>query len=290
LDSCKRFTKRQIEAAYNDPTFGGRESTKSRREYQCEHVSEETKMVVPEWLAAKKTSVISEYDLPEHAHCYVIIDPGQVHLFAFLYLLYDFLRDTIVAQRAYTLRDPTTSEVAESIRVSEHELWGQYTYHNEHSGKLIRNPYRRYSDVDLRLIKDLSVTYGLDFSPTKKDDLRSAVNGLRARVKSQKYVVLPDAEELVWHLDGGIWNDKKNAFADVGGMLGHFDLLACAVYGERNLDLDTNPLPPRVPKPNEFTARIREKANPFQVKRDRYGNIIDDRKKDNECPVIPDYL
>jgi hypothetical protein len=287
LDSCKRMLPKQIEAAYED--FGGRDSTKSRREYRCEHVSEETKMVIPEWLKVKDICVRDEYELPEYAHCYTIIDPGQVHLFAFLYLLYDWARDTVVAQRAYTLRDPTTSEVAESIRESEHELWDKYTYYDQNRANYRKNPYMRYSDVDLRLIKDLSVTYDLEFHPTKKDDLKSAVKGLRDRVHSTKYVVLPGAEELVWHLNGGIWDKSRKKFEDVGGLLGHFDVLACAVYGNRNLDVDRNPLPPRVPKHNEFTARIREKQHPLTIKRDRYGNIID-KVKDNQCPVIPDYL
>jgi hypothetical protein len=287
LDECPRFEQAQIDDAYDE--FGGRDSTKSRREYRCEHVSEETKMVIPEWLKVKDICVRDEYELPEYAHCYTIIDPGQVHLFAFLYLLYDWACDTVVAQRAYTLRDPTTSEVAESIRESEHELWDKYTYYDQNRANYRKNPYMRYSDVDLRLIKDLSVTYDLEFHPTKKDDLKSAVKGLRDRVHSTKYVVLPGAEELVWHLNGGIWDASRKKFENVGGLLGHFDLLACAVYGNRNLDVDRNPLPPRIPKPNEFTARIREKQHPLTVKRDRYGNIID-KVKDNQCPVIPDYL
>jgi len=286
LDECKRFTPAQIEAAYNDPTFGGRDSTKSRREYRCEHVSEETKMVIPEWLKSKDVCTRDSYSLPEYAHCYTIIDPGQVHLFAFLFLLYDFRQDTVVAQKAYTLRDPTTSEVAESIRDSEHELWSDYTYHNEHDGTFRTNPFRRYSDVDLRLIKDLTIDYGLEFHPTKKDDLRSAVNAYRQRIASTKYVVLPGAKELTWHLDGGIWDTNRRKFADVGGLLGHFDLLACGVYGERNIDLDTNPLPPPKPGPREFRVKKDEKISPFRVNRDRYGRTLANMSQKEEIDPL----
>lgn len=273
LDSCKRLLPKQIEAAYKE--FGGRGSTKSRREYRCEHVSEETKMVVPEWLEVKDKCTRAEYELPKYAHCYTIIDPGQVHLFAFLYLLYDFLADTVVAQRAYTLSDPTTSEVAESVRESEYELWDKYTYHDQHRPGFYKNPFRRYSDVDLRLIKDLAVDYDLVFLATKKDDLKSAVKGLRQRIHSTKYVVLPGAEELTWHLNGGIWNKNRTAFEDVGGLLGHFDLLATAVYGNRNLDLDRNPLPPEAPGRDEMILKKKEPETPFETKRDKYGRIIE---------------
>lgn len=275
LDDCPRFDKDQIDAAYEE--FGGYNTTKSRREYRCEHVGEETKMLIPEWLETKKVCLVEDYQRPEHAHCYVVTDPGsgESDLFGFLFGYYDFLQNLYVIQRAFTLKAPTTSQVADTLAKNERELWGDFTYHDQRTKRFIKNPYLRVNDSDLRLIKDMSEDYDMDYKATRKDDLRSAVNEVRTWVQSQNIRILPEAKELAIQLDAGIWDKNRKKFAYVSPVLGHFDLVACLVYGIRNLDLNSNPLPPKARSANEFFVGKPKETGIFEVRRDKYGNVID---------------
>lgn len=243
LDSCPRYDREQIEAAYNE--FGGRETDKSRREYRCEHITDSDLAIIPEWDKARHTSVVESWPVPSYYHAYLVIDPGQTatdrhgHLYAY----YDFKQNKLVFTRAYTMLAPKTSEVAAAIRQDEALLWAQSEYWD--GRRTIANPYKRVSDTQLQLINDLTNDYDLPMIATQKHDLMSAVQHFRDWIHRGACVFLPGTEELQLQLSTGIWHDKsRKQFAHISKALGHFDLVACCVYLTRNIETQLNPFPP----------------------------------------------
>lgn len=248
LDECPRFREGQIEAAYDE--FGGRDTTKSRREYRCEHVGETEALVVPEWIEARGVCLVDRYDRPTHAHCYVGMDPGMIDLTGVVAGYYDFKNDILVFERAVAKRRLNTEQVAEEIKKIERP-WEKFGYFDS-SARAHKNPYRRICDRDLRLIADLNESFGISFDATAKQDLHAAINMFRTRVQQHRIRILPDARELALHLDAAIWNDKRTQLEHVTAEFGHFDLLMAAVYLHRNLDISTNPFSPLTTYPANY--------------------------------------
>lgn len=123
---------------------------------------------------------------------------------------------------------------------------GQWTYFdNESRHEFMPNPHARVADVDLKLIADMRETFGFDFVPTTKVELRTMVNSMRAWFSSGRIVFLPGSGPVLDHVRIGKWSTDRARFAE-HRVLGHFDCLAALVYLCRYVSLIENrsPLPP----------------------------------------------
>lgn len=271
LDECPRFTEAQINAAYEE--FGGRDTTKSRREYKCEHIGETEAMVIPEWPNAKEECCVKSYPRPLAAQCYVGLDPGMVDLSGLVALYYDFANDMVVVERAVGKHRLNTEQLANEIKAIE-SPWKDYFWYDS-NGELKRNPYLRVCDRELRLVDDLVSKYGVFFLVTAKNDLHAAVNSLRDRIARRKIRILPEASGLVDDLDGAVWNEKRTQLEHVAYELGHFDRLMALVYAHRNLNLIDNPLPKKLAATEDMHVITPFMPKPqWKVVRDRHGRIV----------------
>lgn len=106
------------------------------------------------------------------------------------------------------------------------------------------NPVHRTTDVDVRLVQDLSIEYGLLFSPTAKDDAEAQRNALRNAHSDGKVVYLETAGPVIDHVKEAEWNEKRTDY-ERHPVFGHFDCLAALIYLWRNVSRGRNPYPPQ---------------------------------------------
>lgn len=213
--------------------------TVTMREYWCEFVTDAAKAVVPEMLEAEERIVVPEYQRPRYFDAYVAMDPGVLDRTAILFGYWDFERGVLVIEADALLPRAGTVDIADAIHATEHRLWGKPGERvGSHRGD---QPYRRVSDVDLRLIMDLREQHGIAFQQARKDDSLAAVNLMRSMVGQGQIEIHASCTHLIRQLKTAIWNNKATDFARDED--GHADLLAALKYLCRSLDRTRNPFP-----------------------------------------------
>ena len=211
------------------------ETITARREYFCELVTDASMAVVPEFTPEARAQIIREHVRPSHFDGYCAIDPGARDKTAILVGYVDFREGKLVIEGEALLGNPSTQAIADSFRALEAEhLAG-------------REPHRRVSDIDLRLIQDLQREHQLRVFPAKKDDFLASVNQLRHYVQTGRLIINPRCKQLIFHLSTAIWNRKAADVARVEATETreghHYDTIAALRYMLRAIDWSHNPYP-----------------------------------------------
>jgi hypothetical protein len=255
------------------------ETTAAQREFFCRFVTDANLAVVPEW-PAYRSELIRIQERPTHLATYTSIDPGSKDNTGILYGYHDFLANRLVIEDEDLLQNPNTRKIADVIRTKETATWGGF------------GVYKRVSDIELRLIRDLRDEFGLDVSPARKDDMMASVHQLRHLVTSKRLVIHPRCVNLDRQLGNAIWNKRASDMerAGEGSIDGHFDLVASLRYMIRAVDWGRNPYPgnwtqPGMPHGPPANAWISPKSRTPPSKRNITGStptakrIIAARKK-----------
>lgn len=184
-------------------------------------------------------------DLPQHAHCYVGMDPGMQDKLGLVWGYWDFARQRLVIQRSYAERNVTTTPVADLLKKVEALLWnGQGRELRYWDGRQLKqNPYNRYSDVDTRFVSDLRLEHGISFTTTAKDDADAQLVAVRNAFLAQKIEIHPESGPLQEQLVGGRWNKRRKDW-ERSEQLGHLDCVDALIYLWRNVSKTLNPNPP----------------------------------------------
>lgn len=234
IDENPLLTPKDI--ARIEKEMGGRHTTGFQREYLCKKIIETERALVPEWSEALSVREVERPTYFKYLHTYEFLDTGVRHLTVELLGYYDFPRATLVIEDEIVLKghEVTTRNIKEKTEEKEKDL-GYF-------------PYRRIADNNnLILINDLA-SEGLPFGATNKDSLKAMVNKMRLFVKDGRLEVLPKCKILIGTLNSGLWNEKRDKFAE-SKVFGHYDAIAALMYGIRNLDESTNPVPPEIQNP-----------------------------------------
>lgn len=244
-DNC-RLSDEEIMLEINDS--GGPHSTSVRRELYAEHIVDETMAILPEAdEAIKQGTLVVENEPPDWRNCYVTMDPGWSDATGTLFGYVDFQRQKVVVEDEWLRIQATSAEIAAGIQERERELWRRVPrWSRRNGGEQSTNPHRRWTDIDHRLIADLSHDHGIRFSPTDKADLDQQIVRVRNWILDRKLEVHPRCKKLIEQMQHGVYaNSLRRKFARQGNF-GHFDLLAALVYLCRNTEplLRLNPRPP----------------------------------------------
>lgn len=138
------------------------------------------------------------------------------------------------------------------------DIPGAFTFHD--GKRFFANPQERVTDVDPRMVHDVSELYGLEFRSTDKDHLRTVmVAAVRNWSAKGRLVFLPGAGPVLEHVSSGKWAKDRTHF-DEHKIYGHYDCLAALVYFVRACTLIENerPHPPQRAQfahGQEFVAR-----------------------------------
>ncbi len=217
---------------------GGRDSETCRREYYCERIRSETRVVIPEFDESKH---VKSSPLPEYAHCYTVLDPAIQDLCAIGFAYYDFERAKLVVRGDWAKRNANTDEVVRVIRETEARLWKGLQYWDK--DKFRDNPYQRYSDVDARLITDLNSIHKIQVSPVAKDEKLAQIHALRNAFAQNRIELHGDCETMIDHLTKAVWNKGRTSYERTE-FHGHFDHVDVLVYLWRTFNKTINPNPP----------------------------------------------
>lgn len=255
---------------------GGWESAAVRREYLCEKIIDKNFAIIPEWDDRFIVDVPSDEFFVFYLK-YDAVDTGVRDNTVCILAYYDFIKARLIVVDEIVLRGPemTTEKLAELVRAKEETYWkirweryleGDNVRFRAHSPPHLL--LRRVSDIDLRLVNDLSTLHGLYFDPTDKGKLDEMVNHLRILVGQGRVLVNPRCKNLIDCLRYGLWDEDRKKWdrpeqpnwddkVEFSEFLGHFDALAALMYLVRNLDDRTNPIPADYGKPHDewFYAR-----------------------------------
>jgi hypothetical protein len=88
-------------------------------------------------------------------------------------------------------------------------------------------------------------------------------------VSRGQIIVHPRCKHLIGCLKYGVWNQKRDKFAQ-SKVYGHFDGLAALVYLVSNLNKNTNPIPP--------TFQV-DNSNQIIIQRKQESNAVKDLRK-----------
>lgn len=214
-----------------------KQTTYYRREFLCEHVIEETRVIVPEWQHVDESRVVVEYARPSRYTAYSIIDPGETRsLFVGLHGLWDFVAGVLYVERETVLRYPSTSDSGEALVRAERELWAD----DMRDGRI--DTVIRKSDVDVTLIRDLAKhPYNLQFEATEKTNADAARNATRAAIAQGQVLINPSCKVLLLTLDTGIWNKQRTSY-EFHEQIGHADAWDALCYMWRNVQRNRNPM------------------------------------------------
>jgi len=218
---------------------GGENSTTWKREYLCQFVVDENYAIIPEWRAEYEKAIPRD-DYFRFYHLYEFMDMGVKDKTVVIFAYYDFLNARLVIIGELVMNGPqmTTEKLAAAIKVKENTLWAG------------RKVHRRIADNNNPLLlQDLGSLHKIYFQPTQKDGktekttiLEAMVNELRIQVGAGRIVVDPSCIETIGCLKFGIWNEHRTTFERVEEF-GHFDAVAALIYGNRDIDRHTNPIP-----------------------------------------------
>lgn len=265
------------------------ESDDFQREYLAKRVTNKLLVVVPEW-EAKADTLIREVERPEFFEGMTMLDMGGADPHAVLFGYWHFPKALLVIEDELLLRGgENTAELAACIKEKERQLWGTSLWEGTLRGlkdnptpELLANmpewmaidydkqaptqPFTRWADNDLQMIRDLYALNGILFLPTAKDHKQWQVNNLRLLINSGSIAIHPRCVNLDRHLRSTVWeNHKRMGYKRKHGE--HGDLLDALVYGARNIDKQRNPFPAhwgelpdtrRRPAPPSVATRLEE--------------------------------
>lgn len=241
--------------------MGGKTSIAFQREYLCRRVVDIERAIVPEFDKARHVVERENHDIDKFWHRYLWMDMGvQKDLTVILFMFYDFRKAQAYVEDEIVIRGPvvTTKKIAEAI-IQKTEERPEY-----------KKAYRKIADSSHPLLlNDLASDYQIHFTATNKGKLHEMVNELRVFVGANRLVAHPRCTHFIGSMLSGIWDKARKEFAR-SPVHGHADAIAAAVYGVRNLDLNTNPIPATygVDLGNTFLAlqrpRLSENAKTFQ--------------------------
>lgn len=260
-----------IEADAKDEGLTAEEYVKTdtfRREYLAERVLNPILVVMGEDWERRRVASLEGGRLavrPEFFNGMTVLDPGGNDPHGVQFSYWDFKAAKWVIEDELLLKKGENTEVVtREVRAKEKALWGVELYtgtlraaREDPSQELLRavpdwmqdilykdaptQPFARWSDTNIQMIRDLYELHKMAFLPTAKDDLQWAVNNLRVLAASGDIWMHPRCAHSDRHWGGTTWKDhKRKEFARRGGE--HGDLLATGIYGARNLDR-RNPYP-----------------------------------------------
>jgi hypothetical protein len=250
--------------------MGGWDSPAVRRELLCEKVVDPNSAIVPEW-DDRMIEALPPDEFFAFYLKYDAVDTGVRDNTVCLLAYYDFMKAKLVVLDEIVLTGPemTTERLAERMRALEATYWKVKWEEFEKEGRkrwrMIAPAHlrlKRVSDIDLRLINDMTTLHGMFIEKTDKGYLEEMVNQMRIFVGQDRLRVHPRCTNLIDCLRYGLWREDRKDWerpepgvwedqVELSEFLGHFDALAALMYLIRNLDTKTNPVPFEYGKPED---------------------------------------
>jgi hypothetical protein len=220
---------------------GGAQSSTWRREYLAEHVTDETRAVIPEW-AAHEHVIVEARERPEYVYTWVAADQGYYDLTVVGFWYYDFRAALTVQEDELVFLRTTSDIIASAVRAKEIAIWRDV--------KPSSVPQQRVVDAPAQVIADMNRFHQVNdpsrpesvWSLVRKDDAEAALNEVRIRVANHRIRIHPRCVTTISHLRHAVWNKARTQY-ERSADHGHFDGVDQVKYAVRTVQPSMNPWP-----------------------------------------------
>lgn len=235
----KSLTPAQLQKIINQ--CRGRDTTKFKREYECQRIVESSLQVIPELTEeiALKLTLTQDYTedkLMQYWHKYIVVDTGVRDKTAVVFAHYNYHKKRLIVDATLDLQgsEYNTMKLSQMIKDKRDTLWPDPAYLKD---------LRYIADSNnLVVINDLNVIYKLPFVGTSKGRLDEMVQKVRDWVYDGRLLFAPNAKEVLDCARYAIWAKSRTEFGR-SAKYGHYDLLAALTYLVRNVDENKDPMP-----------------------------------------------
>lgn len=213
--------------------MGGRSTTQFKREYLCQRVAEESRMVVPEF----HVEHVQDYQRPayfKYLFKQCALDSGVRDLTVGLWAYYDFLTAKVIVEDELVLggKEVLTNNIYDmSVGIEEALGYNQVTRHADNNNLIL------IQDLNL-----LGASKQMHWNPTRKDAIEASVNLVRTWLAQGRVLINPRCKHLIGTLKTALWNKTRTDFHR-SETYGHADAVMALVYLLRNMNVSTNPIP-----------------------------------------------
>lgn len=217
-------------------SVGGENSASWQREFLCNDVVADDRLVIPEFDMLAEKELVQEWNGSKKVDRYVSMDLGFVDFTGILFGHLDYPNGKLIIEDEILLNGlkTTSKAIADSITEKEQALW------TDEATKIFNPPYLRISDDDLIMLNELRVQHKIHFNPTRKDGKEAAIDDLRNKIRARKIVIHPRCKNLIFQLKTATWNKKRTSFERTENE-GHYDLVDALIYMVRNVQWQKNP-------------------------------------------------
>ena len=231
--------KRIVKALVGDDTSIG-----YRREVECEHLTDESYLILPEFSDA----CVHAFDWPRFYYPLTAMDLGYYPDYTHVLLgAPDFENQRLLVRDEIWVRKEDPGTVARRVLEKERQLW-------THDNSPLLRDLSRCADgtyLELAAFRDA----GCDFEPAIKWDADAGIAQLRRWMQEGKVWIHPDCKQLIYQAENGIWNDKRSDWIR-NERLGHSDGIKALSYMLRKANFRDNPFPAE--RPNDGLFRLPE--------------------------------
>lgn len=232
--------------------YGGQTSTRFRREYLCEFVTDSANAVVPEWNDAAEAECVMDIQRPEYFDAYTTMDGGFRDSTGVLFGHADYLQQLLVIEDEWMAPGQLSSDIAREVGSRESALWGGTPClwtDREKKYRITDARHVRTMDVDPRLAAEFLHTHGMQWNTIEKVQvngdrfLQASVAAVNDAIRQRRLVIKPNCKTLIRQLHNATWDTSRRKFKR-DPIDFHFDLVAALVYKLRVVDFTHNPFPP----------------------------------------------
>jgi len=211
---------------------GGTESEAWKREYLCQIIRTQSRMLLPEF---DERVHVREFQLPSHYKPLIMIDSGGVRdKTGIIVALWDFMNGRmLVTNDAELNRGSSSSEIIATARFLEQELRGS-------DGQLVEP--MRFADLPGLTQIDFIREHNYQVQLPHKTDRDANIAAARIALANQKILIHPRCIKTRSCCAKARWHENRKDIERTDEH-GHADLAVALVYAWRMIDRNTNPFP-----------------------------------------------
>jgi hypothetical protein len=207
---------------------GGEDTETFLREYKCQVIRTQSRMLFPEFDENKHVKI---FELPKFYEAILMIDGGGVRDKTGIVLgVYDFREQRLlITNEAELPRGTGSAEIVATARFIENEIkW--------------RDTPNRWADLPGLTSIDFNNEHNYFVRMPKKDNRDANIAATRVRLNNNQLWIHPRCTRLISCMKAARW-DKHRKEIERTDDHGHADLAVSLVYADRMIDRSTNPYP-----------------------------------------------
>lgn len=230
----KSLTDKQLQKIISQ--CKGRDTTKFKREYECQRIADSSKQVIPNFTPSRQEAALIENFKPDPLYKfwkkYVVADWGGRDKTAVIFAHYNYRLKQLIIEDHLDLNGDqiTPGTIAQKVK-EKTEKWNDS-----------EQVYYICDSNNVLITQEMNIRYKLPFIATSKGRLDGMVEKVKDWEFDERIKFTKEAEFVLKCMASAHWNKSRDEFAR-SKLYGHYDAMAAIVYLVRNVDEVTDPIP-----------------------------------------------